>query len=199
MPTELLKLVALLHFFTKRPTKELVVLLNYGRNFDKMKKKTFMALIMSVCLLLNFALAECRHENVDHHYTSYKIFDNTYHYYNTVCKCMDCGAIRACCPQPSTTPLVEHRYTIVRRTYSTENLNQHTATITSSCICGYSHTDTISESHDYKYVSDYHGTGVKHYINYRCSLCNQTKTTTYNCPGNPCYMPALYRQPIEEE
>lgn len=164
-----------------------------------MKRKPFLALMMVLCLLMNFAWAECSHENVDHHYVKFTIMDNTFHYSTTICKCMDCEKTLACCPQPGTTPPTQHRYTIVRRTYSTVNLNQHTVITTSSCICGYSQTDTFSENHDYKYVSDYHGTGLKHYINYRCSLCNQTKTTTYTCPGNPCYMPALYRQPIEEE
>lgn len=164
-----------------------------------MKRKTFLALVMVLCLLMNFAWAECNHENVVHNYTEYHS-DSTYHWSTSMCKCMDCGVTLACCPHPGTTPMTEHQYNIlVSTSYVLENINKHTIVQTVRCECGHSITTTRYSKHDYKYVSDYHGTGLKHYINYRCSLCNQTKTTTYTCPGNPCYMPALYRQPIEEE
>lgn len=164
-----------------------------------MKRKPFLSLMMVLCLLMNFAWAECSHKNVNHHYVRYTILGSTAHFSESFCMCMDCGARLKCCPQPNATPPSSHSYNITNSVYSTANLNQHTVTLTYTCVCSHSYTDTISENHDYKYVSDYHGTGLKHYINYRCSLCNQTKTTTYTCSGNPCYMPALYRQPIEEE
>lgn len=48
------------------------------------------------------------------------------------------------------------------------------------------------EEHTYRYVTDWHGSGFKHYIKYRCRYCNATKTVSYYCTGNPCISPLAF-------
>lgn len=162
-----------------------------------MKKKVLLALMLAACLLVSFAWAECNHTNVNHSYVKYTYINEECHSSQTLCVCMDCGKTLACHPQPGPTPATAHSFS-TKTTYAASDSNQHQIIIQYSCACGYSYSITGSQSHDYVAVNDYHGTGVKHYIVYRCSLCGQTKTVTYTCPGNPCYLPATYRQAIEQ-
>ena len=94
-------------------------------------------------------------------------------------------------PHPGKTQGEQHSY-IARRQYSTNNVNSHIIVTSYKCSeCNHtrSYNDETVVPHNYQYVSDYHGAGLKHYIIYKCKNCNQHKTTPYTCTGYPCYIP----------
>ena len=43
-------------------------------------------------------------------------------------------------------------------------------------------------SHSFMVTNDYHS-GQKHYFDYECNACGFSKSSSYNCSGNPCITP----------
>ena len=151
--------------------------------------RKFMLVVAILIMLLSVtlpsvSLAECQHLNTYYDTILYNLGASG-HSALTVLKCRDCGETLPA-PLPGPTPPMPHN---MQYRYVTNGVNSHTCSLV--CGCGYVEI-SFSEDHTYTYVTDYHGTGVHHYIKYKCTKCNQNKTTSYICPGNPCISPLRY-------
>ena len=144
-------------------------------------------LLLSILCFTQISFAECLHPNVNHSYSIYYNLGSSGHCIQKVCKCLSCGEILGGCPQPGTTPTLQHTWKQKKTTYVSNGELNHTATVYNQCVCGATEQITSTTAHKFVVTGNKHGPKQLHFVYFKCA-CGQTKTESYSCPGDPCIL-----------
>lgn len=121
-------------------------------------------LLLSILCFTQISFAECLHSNVNHSYSIYYNLGSSGHCIPKVCKCLSCGEILGCCPQPGTTPTLQHTWEQKKTTYVSNGELNHTATVYNQCVRGATEQITSTTAHKFVVTGNKHGHKQLHFV-----------------------------------